>query len=80
MENQLVCPECGKTGERTGGWVRPGMAAGDLMTGLDPEECVGCWDVMAKHGIAPGILTTGADGDQKWVPIPRSVPEQKAVS
>ncbi len=62
---------CGKAGERSGDWVRPGVAAGDLMMGLDPENCSGCWDAMTKEGIAPGIFTANANGGHKFTPIPR---------
>jgi hypothetical protein len=80
MQNPLVCPTCGKTGERSGDWVRPGVAAGDLMSGLDPENCLGCWDAMAQRGISPGIFATDTNGGQKFEPIFRSVPEQAAAA
>jgi hypothetical protein len=80
MQNHLVCPLCGKTGERSGNWVRPGVAAGDLTTGLDFENCPGCWDMMVQNGIAPGIFTADGNGGHKFTPIPRPATEQKDTS
>ena len=63
VENHLVCPLCGKAGEVHGNWVRPSVASGDLITGLDVENCAGCWDTMARSGIAPGFSRrTGTAG------------------
>lgn len=75
MSDNLTCRTCGKTGEQTGAFVQPG-ATGTLTTGLDPENCVGCWDLMATNGMAPGIITA----DKQWVPIPRSLPEGKTTT
>jgi hypothetical protein len=80
MQAPLTCPTCGKTGERSGDWVRPGVATGDMMTGLDPENCVECWDTMASWGISPGILTSDGHGGQGFEPIPRSVPEERTAA
>lgn len=71
MQSPLVCPMCSKTGEQSGAWVQPNVAAGELMAGLDPENCVGCWDTMSKNGIAPGTLTKDENGNRKWEPILR---------
>ena len=49
MPIQLACQVCGRTAERSGNWVRPGVAAGELITGLDPQNCHGCWDTMKQH-------------------------------
>jgi hypothetical protein len=73
MHNPLICPACGRTGQQSGQWVRPGVAAGDLVAGLDPQNCSGCWDTMTHAGIAPGIFTTDDNGNQKFEPIRRPV-------
>jgi len=73
MSSPMMCPECGKTGKQSGEWVRPGIAAGELIAGLDPETCVGCWDTMSQNGIVPGTFTTDRNGNQKFEPIPRPV-------
>jgi hypothetical protein len=56
--------------------VRPGVATGDLMTGLDFENCPGCWDTMTQNGIAPGIFTTDTNGGNEFTPIPCPVTQQ----
>ena len=71
MHSPLVCPVCGRTGQESGEWVRPGVAAGELMTGLDPQNCSGCWDTMTKNGIAPGTFTADDSGNQRWESFPR---------
>ncbi len=67
----LVCPVCGRTGQQSGEWVRLGVAAGELMAGLDPQHCHGCWDVMSQNGIAPGTFTPDVSGSQRWEPFLR---------
>jgi hypothetical protein len=64
MHNLLICPACGRTGQPSGHWVRPG---------LDPQNCCGCWDTMTHAGIAPGIFTTDDSDNQKFEPIRRPV-------
>lgn len=71
MHSPLVCPACGRTGQQSGEWARTGVAAGELMTGLDPQNCPGCWDMMTKNGIAPGTFTAEASGNQRWESFPR---------
>lgn len=71
MRSQLVCPVCGRTGQQPGEWVRPGVAAGELMAGLDPQNCLGCWDTMAQSGIAPGTFITDSASNQRFEPFPR---------
>jgi len=71
MRSPLVCPVCGKTGRQSGDWVRPGVAAGELMTGLDPQNCPGCWNTMTRNGIAPGTFTADGNGNQRWESFPR---------
>ena len=72
--NTLTCPTCGKVGTVTHGWQRPGVASGTLMTGLDPQHCEGCWDILSSHGYAPTIFDTMPDGPmrQRSVDRPRS--------
>lgn len=71
MHSPLVCPVCGRAGQRSGEWVRPDIAAGELVAGLDPQNCHGCWDTMTKNGIAPGTFTAHGSGTQKWESFPR---------
>lgn len=56
----LTCPVCGKTGTETGAWDKPGVAAGTIMTGLDPENCKGCVDTLNRNGYA--VVVTQGDG------------------
>jgi prophage regulatory protein len=51
----LRCPVCGRLGTSGGEW-RSTNAVGVLVTGLDPENCVGCHDTLTTHGIAPRIF------------------------
>jgi hypothetical protein len=44
-----TCPVCGRVGEITGQFAAP-AGSGDIMTGLDPENCVGCFDTMKTYG------------------------------
>jgi hypothetical protein len=60
--NSATCPECGKTGTVTDGWVRPGVASGTIMTGLDPENCEGCKKTLNKHGFTVIETTRNDDG------------------
>jgi hypothetical protein len=46
--------------------VHPGVAVGELLTGLDPRSCPGCWDAMRKNGIAPGTFIMEASGNQRF--------------
>ena len=46
------CPVCGRTGAETGQWATA-AAAGSLMTGLDPVNCIGCHDTYTTHGRVP---------------------------
>jgi hypothetical protein len=71
MRSLLVCPVCGRTGHQSGEWVRPGVAAGELMTGLDPQNCSGCWDTMAQNGIAPSTFITDGTSNQRLESFPR---------
>jgi hypothetical protein len=64
-----TCPECGRTAEKAGDWVKPGFT-GFLITGLDFENCPGCWDTMARNGAATGILSP----DGTWNTVPRPEP------
>jgi len=66
MYSPLVSPVCGKTGQQSGDWVRLGVAAGELLTALDPQNCPGCWDTMTTNGLAAGTFTADGNGDQKW--------------
>ena len=74
MQIPLTCPNCGKTGQQSGDWTRPGIASGELIGGLNPEGCIGCWDIMSKNGIAPGVLTAAGKGGQRFKLIPRPTP------
>jgi hypothetical protein len=47
-----TCPVCGRTVKVDGQWVSY-PASGTLMTGLDPEDCVGCFDTYRAYGGAP---------------------------
>jgi hypothetical protein len=81
-----TCPVCGRTGEITGSVVVPMTASGNLMTGLDPENCVGCHDTMTTHGRAPRryaadgrwrhttTVETISEATKRWeVPPPRTL-------
>jgi len=48
-----TCPVCGLTGEVTQHWVRPGVASGSFITGLNPSGCAGCHDTLTTYGVAP---------------------------
>ena len=56
----VTCPVCGKTGTDAGTWNKPGVAAGTIMTGLDPKNCEGCRKTLNKHGYA--VVVIGPDG------------------
>lgn len=71
MHSPLVCPMCGRAGQQSGEWVRPNVAAGELLAGLDPQSCPGCWDTMTQNGIAPGTFTTDARGGHSFASLPR---------
>ena len=58
----LTCPECGRVGKVTGRWVKPGVADGDLMEGLDPLACDGCRTVLNSHGYAVVAIQRRGDG------------------
>ena len=60
--NTFICPTCGRTGTDTGDWVTPGIAAGKMMTGLDPEHCEGCREVLNKNGYAVVKINPNGDG------------------
>ena len=59
-EQTLTCADCNKTGTVTQGWIKPGVASGTIMTGLDPENCDGCREALNKHGYA--VVKAGPDG------------------
>jgi len=61
----LTCPECGKTGSDAGDWVKPGVAAGPILTGLNTDDCEGCRETLRKHGYT--VLELGADGTARAV-------------
>jgi len=71
MHSPLACPKCGRIGQQSGEWVLPSVAAGELVAGLDPRSCPGCWDTMTQNGIAPGTFTTDASSSQKFEAFPR---------
>ena len=58
----LTCPTCGKTGTVTGDWVKPGVASGTIMTGLDPEHCDGCRETLNQNGYAIVGLNQNGEG------------------
>ena len=65
----LTCPVCWANGsEVVDQWVRPGVAQGSVLSGLDPENCAACHDTYTRHGIAP--MTFHADGSPPTA-IPR---------
>jgi hypothetical protein len=48
-------------------WPNRGVPPeGELLTGLDPGRCSGCWDTITQNGIAPGSFTTDASGKQRF--------------
>ncbi|CCB73104.1 MULTISPECIES: hypothetical protein [Streptomycetaceae] len=59
-EQTLTCPDCGKVGTVTHEWVKPGVASGTIMTGLDPDNCEGCRETLNKHGYA--VVRQNPDG------------------
>lgn len=71
MRSPLVCTTCGRTGQRSAEWVRPGVASGEIIAGLDPQNCSGCWDTMAQNGIAPGTFTTDGSDNRGFESFPR---------
>jgi len=52
------CPVCKRSGKKEGQWSTS-MASGELMIGLDPANCVGCYDTMITRGVAPIVIQTG---------------------
>lgn len=68
-----TCPECGKTAKESGTWSKLGFS-GPLITGLDVENCPGCWDTMQRNGAAAGVLNAG---DGSFTPVPRPVPRKE---
>lgn len=70
MYDQIECPTCNKVGVPSGDYVMVGSARVDLIQGLDPKNCHGCWDAMQQSGIAPGTYVK--DGSvREWQPFPR---------
>jgi hypothetical protein len=70
----LQCAVCGKTGTVTNEWVRPGVASGLIMTGLDPENCAGCHNTLRSHGYAPMVIEPHGDGTASFRLIPLEPP------
>jgi hypothetical protein len=76
MLYNLKCPECGKTGERSA--MRAAPPRVELVTGLDIEECPGCWDTMYQFGAAPGTYTFGENGVfESFTPVTRPEPKPR---
>ena len=71
MRSSLVCPVCDRIGQQSGEWMLPSVAAGELLAGLDPQNCHGCWDTMAQNGIAPGTFVADGTSAQRFVAFPR---------
>jgi hypothetical protein len=42
-----TCPVCGRKATPAGDWAIPGKMGGHFVGGLEPAECVGCWDTMS---------------------------------
>jgi hypothetical protein len=74
-----ICPECGRTAEVSGDWVKAGFT-GLLVTGLDFQNCPGCWDTMSQNGAAPGIFTPDGSGGYAFTPVPRPATEQETAA
>ncbi len=70
QDSTLTCSVCGRTSTPIGEWAVPGVASGGLVGGLDPENCVGCHDVMTSHGVAPRVFN--ADGSSRSIPRPEN--------
>ncbi len=65
MASELLrCNVCGKQGNRSHNWEHIGVASGTLMTGLDPDNCQGCFEVMSSNGMAIVDLTALANNRQ----------------
>lgn len=75
MHDQLDCSVCNRTGKPTGDFVIVGSLRVDLVTGLDPKNCYGCWDTMERNGIAQGTHTTDDSGNPLWEAFPRPAAE-----
>jgi hypothetical protein len=55
-----TCRMCGLKGEISGTWIK-GNFSGDIISGLNPENCSGCWDLMQQNGAISWKLSS--DGE-----------------
>src|SRR5581483_12027844 len=62
-----TCPLCGRIASESGSWATA-RAGGSFKTGLDPVNCVGCWDTYATTGDAP--IEFASDGSSTAIPRP----------
>lgn len=65
---EIICPDCNRVAIDSGTWVKPDKAAGVLVEGLDPANCAGCREALAKRGYAVVAITTNDDGTATIIP------------
>jgi hypothetical protein len=69
LPETLTCPICAKAGHlQENGWEVMGRAPGFFMSGLDPRNCVGCWDLLTLNHLTPAVSDVA--GVLKPVPRP----------
>jgi hypothetical protein len=70
-ETTLTCPDCGKTGTVTQELVQPAMGVTMLMmTGLDPDGCEKCKELLTSRGYA--VVDTKEVRPGEWALAPRT--------
>lgn len=63
-----TCPVCDRVGEiRRSTPTNSVLSDLRYLAGLDPEHCVGCWDICASVMVTPGVPTP----DGSFVAVPR---------
>jgi hypothetical protein len=70
-----TCQTCGLTAEISGAWVK-GNFSGETISGLNPQNCSGCWDLMQQNGAVSWART--ADGNLVSAPRPTAA-DQSAL-